>query len=78
MKIQQLFEEYYEEYVVSSNLDHVGYDDEKEVLDITFLSGSTYRYYDVPYDVYQGLVDATSKGRFFWRNIRNDFNYQRL
>ena len=78
MKIQELLETYYQEYVISSNLDQAGYDDETESLDITFLSGSKYRYFNVPQFIYDDLVNASSKGRYFWRNIRGVYEYQRL
>lgn len=78
MRIQALFEEQFSQFVTSSNLDEVGYDDEKETMDITFLSGSTYRYFDVPMDEYEQLIKASSKGRYFWRNIRDNYSYKRL
>ena len=44
-------------------------------LDITFTSGKTYRYLEVPAEVYDELLDARSKGEFFNDNIKDEFVY---
>jgi hypothetical protein len=59
--------------VHSSVLTFVTYDDDCGELDITFTSGKTYRYLRVPPEVYDGLLDAESKGEFFNENIKDDF-----
>jgi TIR domain/KTSC domain len=51
--------------VRSSNLASVGYDPDSCVLEIAFHSGSVYRYFDVPECLFQGLLGASSHGRFF-------------
>ena len=58
--------------VESSNLYSVGY--ESGVLEIKFRDGGTYRYYHVPYHVYEDLMDADSKGSYFHYHIKNQ-NY---
>ena len=40
--------------------------------------GDVYIYYDVPIMVYRKMVTATSKGHYFWVNIRNRFTYAKL
>lgn len=65
-------------YVVSSNLKWVDYDFDNHILTIGFRSGSVYEYYDVPEEIYWELLEADSKGRYFWRYIRNDFEYRRI
>jgi hypothetical protein len=47
-------------------------------MDLTFDDGSVYRYFGVPAPVYQALVDATSKGRYFAAEIRTKFPFDRL
>ena len=64
--------------VESSNIEAVGYDQEEQELIIEFKSGRTYIYFDVPFDVYTGLMDAESKGKYFHKNIRNIYEYQEL
>ena len=63
--------------VDSSDLSAVGYDADAQVLYISFHSGGLYRYFDVPEAVYQGLLSASSKGRFFHAHIRNVYRYAR-
>lgn len=61
--------------VDSSVIDAVGY---ARVLEIRFDSGRIYQYYDVPEDVYAGMLAATSKGRYFNSHIRDKFPYQEV
>lgn len=37
-----------------------------------------YVYYDVPVIIYRKWLGAQSKGRFFWRYIRNNYKYSKL
>lgn len=62
--------------VQSSNLRSVGYED--NVLEIEFLDGGVYQYFDVPESIYTGLIQAESAGKYFWANIRGAFRYARV
>ena len=53
------------------------YDPAHRRLDIAFLSGQAYRYFNVPEAVYQGLIQAKSKGRYFQDHIRDKFDFRR-
>ena len=64
--------------VASSNLASVGYDTVTQTLEIEFLSGSVYQYYNVPENLYDQLMRAGSKGRFFHQYIRNAYPYSRI
>jgi hypothetical protein len=59
--------------VQSSTVNSVRYDYDARTLDITFVSGKTYRYLQVPLDVYVDLIDAESKGEFLNDNIKDTF-----
>jgi KTSC domain-containing protein len=59
--------------VQSSTMTFVRYHDDTRELDITFMSGETYRYLNVPLEVYVDFLDAESKGEFFNNNIKNTF-----
>lgn len=37
-----------------------------------------YMYFDVPIIVFRQWVSAPSKGRYFWRYIRNNYKYRKL
>jgi len=56
--------------VESSNLASIGYDAENEVLEIEFNNGGVYQYFDVPENVYEELMSASSHGQYFDRNIK--------
>jgi len=63
--------------VSSSNLASIGYDADNEILEVEFNHGGVYQYFDVPQDVYQELMDASSHGVYFSANIRNDYEYEK-
>jgi hypothetical protein len=64
--------------VTSSNLSAVGYDEAKHWLVVQFKNGSRYRYVQVPYQLFEGLMNASSKGTFFNQKIRDRFRYVKL
>jgi hypothetical protein len=51
--------------VSSSVLVSVGYDEESAVLEIAFVEGGVYQYFEVPSAVYAGLMSAPSHGTYF-------------
>lgn len=64
--------------VESSNLASVGYDEERQILEVQFKHGGVYQYFDVTKDVYDELMSADSHGKYFSANIRNDYEYQKM
>ena len=59
--------------VESTTLAAIGYDEGREILQLEFRSHSVYRYFGVPGSVYEALVAASSKGRYFNGTIRGHF-----
>ena len=57
--------------VASTNLAAMGYDPVSGELQVQFQNGRIYSYQNVPMEIYQGLVNAPSKGTFFAQAIRN-------
>ncbi|WEK47825.1 MAG: KTSC domain-containing protein [Candidatus Andeanibacterium colombiense] len=53
------------------------YDEVRRRLDVDFVSGEVYSYFEVPAEVISGLARARSKGRYFQGNIRDRFDYRR-
>lgn len=51
----------------------VGYDIDTQTLEIRFKSGHVYRYAHVPEAVHQGLMTASSHGRYFHRHIKDHY-----
>jgi HAMP domain-containing protein len=64
--------------VESTNIKSVGYDPEDEVLEVEFHSGGVYHYVGVPPDVYEGMLAARSKGRYFGDFIRLRYPYEKV
>lgn len=64
--------------VSSSNIASVGYDAPSETLEIEFVNGSVYQYYNVPQSTYDAFIAAPSAGRFFAYQIKNAFPYSRV
>lgn len=64
--------------VASTNLAAVGYDAKTRTLEIEFVNGRVYQYYDVPNNMHDRLMQAPSKGQFFNAHIRNNYPYSRI
>lgn len=64
--------------VASSNLSSVGYDPETETLEVEFLNGSVYQYFNVPEIMYERLMQESSKGKFLNAYIKNAFPFSRV
>jgi hypothetical protein len=64
--------------VESSLMTDVQYDEKTRELDIRFTSGKTYRYFDVPKNVYSRLLRAKSKGEFFNEEIKEIYQYAEM
>ena len=56
--------------VKSSRMRSVGYDDRKKVLTIEFEKGVVWTYNYVPENLFERLLSAESKGKFFNDSIR--------
>ena len=64
--------------VESSNLSSVGYEASTFTLFIKFHHGGVFVYFDVPSSVYNGLMNAGSKGHYHAVNIRNVYRHRKL
>ena len=59
--------------VESSAVATVGYSKKLRALEIEFRNGAIYRYLDVAPEVYEALLKAGSKARFYDANIRRKY-----
>ena len=65
--------------IESKLLSSTAYDAERCILYLRFRdSGDVYRYFDLPAERYQQLLEAESQGRYFLAHIRNHFRYERM
>jgi hypothetical protein len=61
--------------VNSSVIKTLGYDDRNNVLEVEFHTGRVYQYFGVPPAVYNDLLNASSIGEFYNRQIRNEYDF---
>ncbi|WP_150290888.1 KTSC domain-containing protein [Sphingobium estronivorans] len=54
------------------------YDPDWHRLDVQFVSGKRYSYFDVPAEVAEGMRAAASQGGYFNRLIRDRYRFTRL
>lgn len=65
--------------VSSSNLASVGYDAIHKKLEIRFRNGRLYEYSRVPENIFSGLMNAASHGKYFDRHIKKaGYSYRRI
>ena len=64
--------------VMSSTLVSVGYDSNSLTLEIEFRRGRVYQYFGVPAYTLRGLMQASSKGKYFDAFIRDTYRYTRI
>lgn len=62
--------------VESSSLGQVGYNPESKTLRVLFRkTGAVYDYSDVPAEVFDGLMQAESKGRYLVENVKGHYPF---
>ena len=64
--------------VDSSNLASIGYDPSNKTLEVEFHSSGVYQYHDVPQNIYDEFVAASSKGKFLNAHIKDNFRYSKI
>ncbi len=66
------------EHVTSSNIESIGYDPKSQTLELEFLNGSIYQYFDVPQNIYDEIMGADSHGKYLAANIKGHFRYSKV
>jgi hypothetical protein len=64
--------------VESSNIEAAGYRKRDSLLVVRFKTGSVYEYRQVPQEVYTNFLSAESKGKYFYRNIRDAYDFEKI
>jgi hypothetical protein len=64
--------------VNSSNIASIGYHAGTQTLEIEFLNGGVYQYFDVPQHVYDGIMSADSHGQYLAQNIKGYYRYSKV
>lgn len=66
------------QHVESSNIESIGYDSNSQTLEIEFLNGSIYQYFDVPQHIFDELNSADSHGKYLAANIKGHYRYSKV
>lgn len=64
--------------VTSSNIASIGYDEDSQTLEVQFLDGSIYQYFDLPSHLNEGLMNASSHGQYLAQNIKGVYRYSKV
>ena len=64
--------------VKSTNVAYVGYDPEKQILEVEFHGGNVYQYYDVPETIFKELLNASSIGKYLNKRIKGVYRYKEV
>jgi hypothetical protein len=65
-------------HVLSSAIRSVGYDASQRVLEVRYIDGDLYRYFDVPKIVARSLEEAPSKGQFINDVVKPTFRTEKV
>lgn len=66
------------EDVTSSNIRSIGYDEDKEILEVEFQNKHIYQFFGVGKSVHKKLLKAESIGKTFNESVRNNFKYKKV
>lgn len=64
--------------VKSSTLNQIEYDYETHTLQVEFRQGSIYKYFEVPEEAYESLIQAESIGKYFNSNIKRQYGVEKV
>ncbi|KAB2913290.1 MAG: DUF853 family protein [Bacteroidetes bacterium] len=67
--------------VTSSTIASIGYDENSQTLEVSFLSGSSYQYFDVPKHVAEEFIENPpegSHGKYLSSNIKGTYRYTKV
>lgn len=64
--------------VASTSITEVGYDPDTCTMELVFVNGHVYQYFDVPGHVHTALMSAKSIGAVFNQEIRGVYRYARV
>jgi hypothetical protein len=64
--------------VNSSSIASVGYEPQTATLEIEFVDGGVYQYFDVPEHEHEALIGAGSVGSYFATQIKGIYRYARV
>ena len=64
--------------VLSSEIEWIGYETRKQMLQVEFIEGQTYQYQNVPETVYREFLNADSHCNFLNEEVKGHYSYRRI
>lgn len=64
--------------VISSSISSIGYDSPSQTLELQFVEGAVYQYFDFPKLLYQKFLTADSKGRFLTDHVKGKYEFLKI
>ena len=64
--------------VLSTEIEWIGYEQKRNMLQVEFIEGGTYQYDNVPSVVYEDFLNAPSHGRFFETEIKGHYPFRKV
>ena len=64
--------------VNSSSIKSIGYNAVNKILEVEFKRGAIYQYLKIPNDVYNQLINASSIGSYFMKNIAKKYSFKMI
>ncbi len=64
--------------VVSTEIEWIGYEAKRNMLQVEFIVGGIYQYDNVPFSVYENFLNAPSYGCFFDSEIKGQYPYRKV
>lgn len=64
--------------VLSREIEWIGYEPKRNMLQVEFIAGSIYQYEPVPETVYRDFLKADSYGGFFETEIKGRFPHRKV
>ena len=64
--------------VLSREIEWIGYEQKKSMLQVEFIAGPIYQYEQVPESLFQAFLDASSHGRFFDTQIKGRYPHRKI
>ncbi len=56
----------------------IGYDKDKELLEVVFNTGEVYQYEDVPHNIFISFMTAPNHATFYQEYIKHSYEYQKV
>ena len=64
--------------VLSREIEWVGYESKRNMLQVEFIAGSVYQYDNVPETVFRDFLQADSYGRFFDSRVKGHYPFRKV